>query len=467
MTIPAFFDAITYRAAPLQSFAESYFFLDGISGKLGFRRFSVLIKTKRAFSLQPLPQANIRAKDLLKTTLKVISYLTLILPTLMLAIKAVYRLKNSFHLPKDRESQIFLDKLWKDYKEQHGNGKNLRVGLLLIEHEKKDHSNEKPGTLSNPERHPRANPLLTFENDSEALFAPSKEFDLEKKTDMQRLQKVLKAGFASGRQMVGLRIGHTKLDHAVAAVFCRDGRFRVIDSICDCSVDMAILTQQLNAARIPGSHGRPIQFKGDYVNTHLQKEGNHCTHFATLYLYQILKKRDLNAFEEVNGAFAEGKLLRFEDHASIGSSKKLRDASSIAKTRYLPFMLSWIHRSKGLTVDRWQDVTLEEVVKSSPKPPASYAGLDIYTLGKETFHIDALNRNMPLFIRDSQGRQKPIPVVAAWSPKTRLGELTPDQQGMHTVVLYEYGDSKPIVLKLQPGEVLFARCSESVRQIAP
>lgn len=462
MTIPAFFDAIKYKPASLASFAESYFFLEGISGRLGFRRFSVLSKADHSFMLQRAPKTNFHAKDLLKTILKVISYLSIILPALILAIKATFRLRHSFRLAAQ---PINLNMLWKDYKGLHVFERTLHTGLQLVENEKSMKREGERGTCSSPEQHPRANPLLSFENDPAVLFAPLREIDLEK--DMLNLQEILKAGFAAGRQMIGILIGNSKLHHMAAAVFCSDGRFRVIDSICGHSVDMAKLTRSLNAARIPLSNGCPIKFQGDFINTHLQKGDNECKRFATLYLYQILKTRDLNAFEDVNGAFAEGMLKRFEDHEAIRPSKRLRDASSVPSASYQSFMLSWVHRCKGLTIDRWQDATLREVVSNSPKPEPNRVGWDIYILGKETFHPRGINRKVTFFIRDGQGREKLLAPEYSWTPETQLGQLIPPHQGMHTVVLYEHGSSKPLVLNLQPGERLFARRADGSKQIAP
>lgn len=499
MTTPAFFDAIHYGKAPLATFAENYFFLEGISGRLGFHRYSVLSKTNHTLSLQLLPSARIQAKDLLQTILKIISYITLILPAVIFAVKGAFRLKHSFTIakltlppqahPDARKAQLFLDDLWKGYKKlrvDDGNVRPLFSRLREIEDEKNNGGRD--GCSITPGQDPMGNLLRSFDSDLEVLIEP-KVYRLDKQEDIQSLLEVLKAAFATGRRLVGVQLEHPTYPHALAAAVSNDGHFRIIDSCSDVSVDMNKLTQQFNAACIPDSAGRPLKFQGEFINTHLQKGTNECIRFATLYLYQILKKRDLNAFEEVNGAFADGKLKRFEDYATIGSSRRLRDASGVPAASYEPFMLSWAHRCKGLSVDRWQDVTLQDIISIKAKvaataPPEKQANgtprfgvrllgtvnWDICTIGKETFHIreEQHEGKLPLFIRDAAGNEKPITPDFLWSPQTRLGELVPAQKGMHTVILHDaFAGSNPIVLKLQPGENLFARWSRGIEQICP
>ncbi len=72
---------------------------------------------------------------------------------------------------------------------------------------------------------------------------------------------------------------------------------------------------------------------------------------------------------------------------------------------------------------------------------------------------------MRTFIRDDKGIEKPLAPLAC-SLQTKLGELIP-QEGMHTVILYRRGEPKPIVLKLLPGESLFAHAWGRINEIAP
>lgn len=464
MKIPSFFDTVHYKNAPLANLADNYFFLKGISNRLGFRSFAVLSHTNRALTLQLLPPAQTQPKDILKTILKIVSYMTVILPVLMLAVKGAYRLTHSFKVTNP-SAQLILDRRWHEYK-NHPH-RFVEVSLLdklrRIEGEKHTRKDWKTDIYH---QDPKGDPLIAFENDSASLFATMKSGRLDKQENIPELIEILKAGFATGRHIIGIPISHPTLPHGLAAAFSSDGRFRILDSCCDVSLDMTRLTQQLNAARIPDPRGRPIRFQGQFINTHIQKAGGECGSFAALYLYQILKKRNVDAFEEVNGAFAEGKLKRYEDHAGITCKKPLRDASSVPDSSYAPFMLSWAHRRLGMSVDRWQDVALQDILKFKSKRPAQFknspgcrqlgaVNWDICTIGKDAFHIRSAHQEAkaPLFIRDAAGNEKPA-APFTWAPTTRLGDLIPVQE--RTVILHDHEDSKLTVVKMHPGETLFA-----------
>src|SRR5262249_47789404 len=78
------------------------------------------------------------------------------------------------------------------------------------------------------------------------------------------------------------------------------------------------------------------------------------------YCYHMALRKDLTAFEEVNGAFLEGRLRRFEDHKKIAGSPRVESLKN--KTYdYRTFMLSWLYRSFGLTVNAWWELTLNEL----------------------------------------------------------------------------------------------------------
>jgi hypothetical protein len=78
----------------------------------------------------------------------------------------------------------------------------------------------------------------------------------------------------------------------------------------------------------------------------------------------MAKKRDLNAFEEVNGAFIEGKLKKFNDYKQMDGCSKVADMRPFAKDIYLEFMRSWAYRTQGVLVDSWQQLTFNEIMKN-------------------------------------------------------------------------------------------------------
>ena len=106
-------------------------------------------------------------------------------------------------------------------------------------------------------------------------------------------------------------------------------------------LDLSSLTAALNAADIRDAKGNKIDFQGEYINTHLQKGGRECMRFSTLYAYQIAKKRSRTLYQEVNGAFAAGKLHTLTDLDQIDGSIPLKDASNVPTQNYKTFMNHW------------------------------------------------------------------------------------------------------------------------------
>lgn len=218
------------------------------------------------------------------------------------------------------------------------------------------------------------NIIRSFESDPKVFFIPSEYYsntntkhdtELSHKNNLNRnegintLKDILIAAFATNKELVVGRFGNHF--HAITVAVKSNGEFRIIDSMLDNAVNLDNIINQLNDASIKDSQGKKIHFTGTYINTRIQKTGSECMRFATLYAYQIAKKRDLDAFEEVNGAFAHGQLQRFEDYSTIDGTHRMRDASSLSPEHYLPFMQSWGYRALGFRVNRWQDITMSDL----------------------------------------------------------------------------------------------------------
>lgn len=209
--------------------------------------------------------------------------------------------------------------------------------------------------------------LLPFDEHSKAVFAPDVNFLSNPKCDpsgqdFEFIKKTLACAFAAGKEIVAIRVTNTV--HTAVAAFRVDGKFKVIDSLSSHTIDINYLTKKLNCSQLKDSKGQIVNFHGRYINTHLQKGGHECLRFATLYAYQIAKRQKLNAYREVNGAFAEGRLNTFEDIAMIDEAKPIQDASKISKSKYKHFMQSWAYRSGGLKVDEWQDLTFADLLEN-------------------------------------------------------------------------------------------------------
>lgn len=159
--------------------------------------------------------------------------------------------------------------------------------------------------------------------------------------------EALRAGFVLGHPIVGLMLSTSR--HQLMGAFRHDGQFYIIDSMGGSSVNVDELAGQLNNAQIADQNGSPIVFSGKNIGTRLQKGGNDCIRLAALYLRQILKENDLDAYQKVNGAFVDGLLEKFEDIEKIDSARKISLVEPVMDRNRDRFMLSWDHRNHGFT----------------------------------------------------------------------------------------------------------------------
>ena len=233
--------------------------------------------------------------------------------------------------------------------------------VSMLEHEIK-HA-DSPNNHLGPDDSECSNLFLQCQ-DPEVAFIPREmkracsAFNINKQSEMEALIEKLKSAF-----LVGKKIAFAILDterHALAVGFSSDGSFVIVDSLYGNSVDPKNVERMLNAAKLKDHTQKDIHFNGRFINTHIQKGGHECLRFATLYCYHMALRKDLTAFEEVNGAFLAGRLRCFEDHKKIAGSSRVQSLKD--KTcDYRTFMLSWTYRSFGLTVNAWWQLSLNEL----------------------------------------------------------------------------------------------------------
>lgn len=181
--------------------------------------------------------------------------------------------------------------------------------------------------------------------------------------DQNELSQViegLRAGFILGHPLVGLMLASTS--HQIMGAFRQTGEFYIIDSMGGGLINVNDFANTLNQAKIIDSSGAPIKFFGKSIGTRLQKGGNDCIRLAALYLRQIIKDNDLDAYQKVNGAFVDGILQRFEDIALIDNARKLADVTPTIDRSRDSFMYSWDHRNFGMFHERgWQGIKVGDL----------------------------------------------------------------------------------------------------------
>jgi len=307
-----------------------------------------------------------------------------------------------------------------------------------------------------------ANPMLSYKNSPDVFFNASASRLICQPADkahLTSLANTINAAFASGKKIVVTQLANHQ--HAIAAGFMPNGEFKIIDSMGGTTVDIGAITKTLNQAHIKDQHGKPITFKGEYVNTHIQKGGVECQRFSMLYCYQMAKKCNLNAFEEVNGAFLDGKLTRYEDYDHIETSNKVRNIGTRTPD-YKSFMRSWALRICGFNVDDWKQIPLSQMNGLGATEKGEFA---LYALkqdetpdGWSGFKKDDLE----LILENEHGKQ--ISILDEKTslgdplndPTATLGSLLPDQMGATHYLIFEKGSPTPRLFRPAPGQKLFA-----------
>lgn len=115
---PNFADYVHRQGGHVSNIFESYFYLEGISGKLGIHKFALINKNKSDVKLQP-HSPDITAKEIIKNIIKVFSYFTLIVPVVMLIGKGILRQKHHYRIDLESAGQKVQEQISKVEKIRH------------------------------------------------------------------------------------------------------------------------------------------------------------------------------------------------------------------------------------------------------------------------------------------------------------------------------------------------------------
>lgn len=356
----------------------------------------------------------------------------------------------------------YLKKLWQEFEIKHTHpdhpqARSFRQQRLHFEHNLKNEYSSFSRSIPSP-CSLFANPMLGFKESQDVFFIPDNDaFNPTVKTECSVLIDSLRASFGSGKKMLVTQLANNI--HAVAAGFKTNGEFKIIDSMGGKTVDMKALTKVLNEAKIKNLDGKLIKFKGEYVNTYIQKGGHECLRFSMLYCYQMAKRLDLNAYQEINGAFLEGKLVKYEDFSQIETVKKVKDIGSSVLV-YKPFMRSWALRICGFQAHDWKQIPLSELVK----PIESGEGqIGIYALKSDDFPKGCCFKKglCDLILEDEHGNE-----ISIFDENISLGKplsdssatiesLSPKVSGTKHFLILNKGNEEPHLFRPLPGQKLY------------
>lgn len=272
--------------------------------------------------------------------------------------------------------------------------------------------------------------------------------------NMENLTVRLKDAFKAGAEQVFCLLSNDK--HCVAGVFEANGQFKIIDSMSSCTVNLGHLQKLLNASAITDVTDKPIQFRGQYIQTRIQAGGNECMRFASLYLYQMRKEGDAEAYKRVHGAFQAGLLKSFEDYEKISEAPKVENGAGY---NYKPFMDSWYCREEGCKIDDWQDVPVNALDLSWNE------NINYYVLkkGKIPFASSWISNNKSnLMVGDrviEDIEQLPFEKIP-FGNRDRLKDHLPKDNRLHIIFVQATEEgSKRVIIRLtaEEAKTIFSR----------
>ncbi len=92
---PNFLDYVHREGNNVNNFFESYFYLEGITGKLGIHKFELIDKNASNIKLQAYTPS-MTGLEVIKNIVKIFSYLTIVVPVVMLIGKTILRQKHNY-----------------------------------------------------------------------------------------------------------------------------------------------------------------------------------------------------------------------------------------------------------------------------------------------------------------------------------------------------------------------------------
>lgn len=162
---------------------------------------------------------------------------------------------------------------------------------------------------------------------------------------------LLQDGITVGKDVVVGEFGHS--GHAFTVAVNAQGEFRIINSMGynNTGTDAAKFAAKLNAKGIKDKNGNPMRFRGELINCHLQEGGHHCRRFTALYVNQIAKEGNIDAYQRVNGAFVDGEASSVFQLKSIDKSRQIKVLNNNDKINSREcisnFMGDWVYRGMG------------------------------------------------------------------------------------------------------------------------
>jgi len=377
-----------------------------------------------------------------------------------LAIKIICEAAHKIPEPpsaeKILESNAFIEKMWQEYKEKTDLGAPASLEQFRIE------KSLDTGNFSTVQPdYKLANLPLKLQNDPYTLFLPDVIHPANAE-EVKKLTDTLQAAFTIGKEMVVVRFGTNM--HAVLGAFSITGEFKLIDSMSSQVINHKELENKLNQAKISNKNGNFISFQGDYINTRIQKGGNTCLRISTLYAYQIAKRRDMDAYQEVNGAFLEGRLNTFEDYACIDGASSRKKTVTTIPASYTKFMNSWAYRSYGYTVDDWRQLPLSDLTNEAlifPNTDTTCINLESKlelpiinsSFDSDSYHLElGLEKGDGVFIPIKSANLEEISYDS--TPKTFADAI---KNKNVCYILYEKNNPKLKIFNLRPGEKLMRR----------
>lgn len=383
-------------------------------------------------------------------------------------IKNLSKVFQGHVLPEPKAGLPLLEKVWKEYSKSidpHKRTASLATRMIPLH---LDHMVPNKSYIDVDQG--EANIVRELASNAQVAFYPlefkSPERDAQ---EFAHLCKFMDEAFRAGKSYFVVRLRDH--DHAVAAAFRYDGKFKIIDSVKNSTIDIKTLGDKLNGAAIADSKGKPIQFRSEYVNTHLQKADNCCEKYATLYACQMAKTGHFNGYKQVNAAFANRQLNRFEDYQQIARNGSLKDAGKLDRERTRPFLESWIFRSLHLPANRWQDLKVKDISKIGVFPTMLdffrfQPGEAVYASGHTDLETkpEIIPGSRQWILVDLQGQQRPLPQdrlirMEENFEQSTFGELVPTSKD-EIRLLIRSGKGEMWWIRLFKGERLFQEATK-------
>lgn len=364
----------------------------------------------------------------------------------------------------------YLDKMWQDYRNSRPQSSSFcHISTLIRAIENTSNRSNSYGMTDPNESGILSNPFLHLRPAKGVFVIPQIKYTTNDSFIQNDLSKTLNEAFTSGYETVIGRFGNGI--HAFVMVFQVDGTCTLVDSMFNHSIDMQKTLTTLNRTVIKNTNGARVLFNnGSTINTKLQKGGNHCLFFATLYAIRIAETGDLEAYKEVNGAFLEGKLKTFEDISKIPGSRRISEAPTVQFQDYVDFMKSWVCRCYGYSYDHMNDIPIKKItehLRSEDSIEMNYfdqhgnisSKSPLVIPGRKLFICTQSGKEMDLFSEEVLKKDE----LYKYQEKT-IGDLIQTHQRW-LLINEKIPSTKSYLIPLNPGDQLIQKVTEDDHSI--